>query len=141
MFVSLTRRAAVLVTSTALAIIFAGVALPSASAAGDWPASDVGVRRVTMALTVWSALPIPVQALSAVLLVCLGLLLGATWTIQAMQPNLRRRAEERRRLNEEWATVRTIRLRQTVCPRCGNPLSTRDRYTAPTLVQDPDEDE
>ncbi len=50
--------------------------------------------------------------LVAVLLVCLGLLLGATWTIQAMQYRLRRQAEERRRLNAEWAALRTARRRR-----------------------------
>jgi hypothetical protein len=46
------------------------------------------------------------QVLSGVLLVCLGLLLGMTWTIQALQARLRRQAEERRRLNEEWLAIR-----------------------------------
>ncbi|MDQ4032541.1 MAG: hypothetical protein M3332_09840 [Actinomycetota bacterium] len=45
--------------------------------------------------------------LGAVLLICLGLLLGTTWTPQALQPKLRRQAEERRRLNEEWVAVCT----------------------------------
>lgn len=34
----------------------------------------------------------------AILLVCVGLLLGASWTTQALQPKLRHQAEERRRL-------------------------------------------
>jgi hypothetical protein len=61
--------------------------------------------------------------LCAVLLVCLGLLLGATWTVQAMQPKLRRQAEERRKLNEEWSEVRAARRRRNVCPRCASQLS------------------
>ncbi len=54
--------------------------------------------------------------LVAVLLVCLGVLLGATWTIQILQSRLRRQAEERRRLNAErhrlnaeWAALRAAR--------------------------------
>lgn len=38
-----------------------------------------------------------------------GILLGSTFTIQATQPELRRQAEERRRLNEEWAALRSAR--------------------------------
>ncbi|HEX4099179.1 MAG: hypothetical protein WA731_21195 [Pseudonocardiaceae bacterium] len=81
------------------------------------------------------------NALSAILLVGLGLLLGATWTTQALRPNLRRQAEERRRLNEEWSAVRTARRQRGQCPRCASPLSERDWYFMPTLVEDPpDED-
>lgn len=61
--------------------------------------------------------------LGAVLMVCLGLLLGATWTTQALQPKLRQRAEERRRLNQEWAAVRAARRHLVICPRCGAPLN------------------
>ncbi|MDQ2884237.1 MAG: hypothetical protein M3Y48_24620 [Actinomycetota bacterium] len=81
------------------------------------------------------------QVLSGVLLVCLGLLLGATWTIQALRPKLERQAEERRRLNEEWLAVRTARRQRGTCPRCGSPLSERNWYIAPTVVDDqPDDD-
>ena len=65
------------------------------------------------------------QVLSGVLLVCLGLLLGTTWTIQALQARLRRQAQERRRLNEEWlaireewSVIRTTRHQLAKCPRC-----------------------
>ncbi len=82
------------------------------------------------------------QVLSGVLLVCVGLLLGATWTIQALQPKLRRQAEERRKLNEEWSTVRTARQQRGECPRCASPqLSEWDWYVAPTLVEDPPDDD
>lgn len=64
-----------------------------------------------------------VQVLSVVLLICLGMLLGASWTIQALQPKLCRQAEERRRLNEEWRAVRTARQQRRQCPSCGGPLS------------------
>jgi hypothetical protein len=66
-----------------------------------------------------------VQVLSAVLLVCLGTLLGATWTTQACQPKLRRQAEQRRRLNAEWVAVRAARRQQGECPRCGQLLTDR----------------
>ena len=112
---------------------------PQRSAHGPWPGSETSwrgppQRSVTHQLLSWNAL-------SAILLVCLGLLLGATWTTQALRPNLRRRAEERRRLNEEWSAVRTARRQRGQCPRCASPLSERDWYFMPTLVEDPpDED-
>ncbi|PZS20819.1 MAG: hypothetical protein DLM60_08210 [Pseudonocardiales bacterium] len=62
------------------------------------------------------------------LLVCFGLLLGATWTTRALQPTLRRQAEQRRRLNDEWSAVRTTRRQSVKCPRCASPLSERDLY-------------
>jgi uncharacterized paraquat-inducible protein A len=84
---------------------------------------------------------VTLQVLSWVLLVCLGLLLGTTWTIQALQPQLRRQAEERRRLNEEWSAVRTARRQRGECPRCGSLLSEQYWYIAPTVVESrPDDD-
>jgi 5-methylcytosine-specific restriction endonuclease McrA len=84
---------------------------------------------------------VTLQVLSGVLLVCLGLLLGTTWTIQALRPKLDRRAEERRRLNEEWVAVRTAHRQRGTCPRCGSPLPERNWYIAPTAVDDqPDDD-
>jgi hypothetical protein len=84
---------------------------------------------------------VTLQVLSGVLLVCLGLLLGTTWTIQALRPKLDRRAEERRRLNEEWVAVRTAHRQRGTCPRCGSPLVERNWYIAPTAVDDqPDDD-
>jgi uncharacterized paraquat-inducible protein A len=79
--------------------------------------------------------------LGAALLVLFGLLLGWTWTTQAMQPKLRQQAEERRRLNEEWQAVRTAREQQGTCPRCASPLSEQDWYYAPTLVEEPPDDD
>ncbi len=81
------------------------------------------------------------QVLVAVLLVCLGLLLGTTWTIQALQPKLRRQAEERRRLNEEWLAVRAAARQRGRCPRCAGSLTERDWYIAPVIVEDPPEDD
>ncbi len=79
------------------------------------------------------------QVLSAaLLLICLGMLLEATWTIQ---PKLRRQNEERRRLNEEWSAVRTARRQRNQCRRCASPLSEQDWYFAPKLAEDPPEDD
>jgi cell division protein FtsL len=64
--------------------------------------------------------------LGAVLLVCLGMLLGAAWTTQALQPKLRQQAQERRRLNEEWSAIHTARQQRSQCPRCAAPLSEQD---------------
>lgn len=112
---------------------------PPGSARGPGPGSETSWRgppqsSVTHQLFSWSAL-------SVVLLVCFGLLLGATWTTQALRPRLRRQAEERRRLNAEWSAVRTARRQRGQCPRCASPLSEQDWYFASTLVEDPpDED-
>jgi hypothetical protein len=66
---------------------------------------------------------VTLQLAGIVLLVCLslGVLLGMTWTVQALQPNLRRQAEERRRLNAQWQDVREAGKRggPVRCPRCG----------------------
>jgi len=77
-----------------------------------------------------------IEVLVGVLLVCLGLLLGASWTVQALQPKLRRQAKERRRLNEEWSAVRTARRQWEECPRCGSPLSDQDWCYGSTIVED-----
>lgn len=71
---------------------------------------------------------VTLQVLGAVMLLCLGLLLGTSWTIQAVQPKLRRQAEERRRLNEEWLAVRAARRRQDECPRCAVSLMEQPWY-------------
>jgi uncharacterized paraquat-inducible protein A len=84
---------------------------------------------------------VTIQVLSVVLLVCLGLLLGTSWTTQALQPKLREQAEERRRLNEEWSAVRTARRQRGECPRCGSLLSEEHWYIASTIVEErPDDD-
>lgn len=59
------------------------------------------------------------------LLLCLGLLLGSAWTTQACQPKFRRYAEDRRRLNEEWQSLRLARQRAGRCPQCEGPLAAR----------------
>lgn len=79
--------------------------------------------------------------LGAVLLLCLGLLLGSMWTTQALQPKLRRQAEERRRLNEEWSALRTARRQHGESSQGGIPLAERDWYISPSVVEDrPDDD-
>ena len=87
-------------------------------------------------------LTLPMVILGAIALLSLGLLLGTTWTIQAFRPNLRRQAEERRRLNQQWTAVRDARRRVVRCPRCASPLSEQDGwYVASALVEDqPDDD-
>lgn len=76
--------------------------------------------------------------LGAVLLVCLGLLVGSAWTTQALEPRLRRQAEERRKLNEEWLAVRTARQQHGECPYCGIP---RHWHIAPMVGENqPDDD-
>jgi hypothetical protein len=111
-----------------------GDALPRNPAAGPQARSERSrrsTRRCTMALI----------ALGAGLLVCIGLLLGTTWTFQILQHKLRRQAEERRKLNEEWLSVRTARQQRGKCPRCASPLSGRDWSVAPMDVEDPPEDD
>lgn len=79
------------------------------------------------------------QVWGAVLLVCLALLLGASWS-QVLQFKLRQ-GEERRRLDEEWLAVRTARLQRGECPRCRSPRSERDWYFPPKIGEEqPDDD-
>ncbi|MDQ3762411.1 MAG: hypothetical protein M3460_12220 [Actinomycetota bacterium] len=78
--------------------------------------------------------------LGGVLLVCLGLLLGAAWTIQALQPKFDQQAEERRRLNEEWAAVHAVHRQLEKCPHCAYPLTKRGWYLAQTPPEDPPDD-
>ncbi|MGH3779678.1 MAG: hypothetical protein ACRDRO_03345 [Pseudonocardiaceae bacterium] len=53
-----------------------------------------------------------------------------------LQPKLGRRAEQRRRLNEEWSARHAARRQRYECPRCGALLTERDWYLAPTIVED-----
>jgi hypothetical protein len=81
------------------------------------------------------------QLLGALLLICLGLLLGTTWTIQAVQPKLNRQAAQRQRLNEEWATIYSIRRAQARCPRCGFPQADVGLYSGQPPIEDWPDDE
>lgn len=112
---------------------------PRASALGPQPGRETSWRgippiRVTRQVLGW-------VLLAAALLVLLGLLLGWSWTNQALQPKLRQQAEERRRLNAEWLEIRSTRQQHAECPRCASPLSEQDWYYAPTLVEDPPDDD
>ena len=109
------------------------------SAPGPQPASRTSWRGVPQ-----GSVTLPVLGwlmLGALLLICLGLLLGASWTTQALQPTLRRQAEERRRLNQEWVALRDARQRLQRCPRCHWSLSERNWYSTGTLVDEPLDDE
>jgi hypothetical protein len=76
----------------------------------------------------------------SLLLVCLGLLLGATWNTQALQPKLRHQAEERRRLNAEWVAIRRTQRSLRECPHCASALSEPNGYYPPILLEPPDND-
>ncbi len=79
--------------------------------------------------------------LGGLLLIFLGVLIGASWTTQATQSQFRRQAKERRRLNDEWAAIRTVRRQQTECQRCASPLYERNWYFAPATGEErPDND-
>ena len=67
-------------------------------------------------------------ALSGTLLICLGLLLGASWTTQALQSKLSKQAQERRKLDEEWEALRNFRRQQSLCPHCGALLAEWRRH-------------
>lgn len=78
-----------------------------------------------------------IAVVTAVVLVCIGALLGAHWTARILQPRLDRRAaqqaEERRMLAKEWAALHPQRGE---CPRCANPLPEWDSHLAPPVVHD-----
>ena len=78
--------------------------------------------------------------LSAGLLICLGLLLGGSWTSQALQAEFRRRADQRRQLHEEWQAIRAAR-HHNQCPRCARPLSPQDTHIEPTSEESPYDDD
>jgi hypothetical protein len=76
---------------------------------------------------------------SAGLLICLGLLLGGSWTRQALQADYRHRAEQRRQLTEQWQALRTAR-HHNHCPHCTIPLSPHDSDHEP-IDETPYEDD
>jgi hypothetical protein len=60
----------------------------------------------------------------AIVLVCAGGLLGASWTTQVMGTVSRRHAAERRNLNDGWRELAAARQASgaTLCPRCDQSL-------------------
>jgi hypothetical protein len=79
--------------------------------------------------------------LSGVILLCLGLLLGSFVTVQALQPKLRRQAEERRRLNEEWAAIRTVHRQRSEFLPGVSPQTERYWYLAQSGVENRADDD
>ena len=77
---------------------------------------------------------------SAGLLICLGLLLGGSWTRQALHADYRHRAEQRRQITEEWQAIRTAR-HHNHCPRCTSPLSLHDPYHELTTIDEAPHDD
>jgi hypothetical protein len=77
---------------------------------------------------------------SAGLLICLGLLLGGSWTRQALRADYRLRAEQRRQLSEQWQALRAAHHHNR-CPRCTSPLSPYDPDHEPTIDHAPHDDD
>jgi hypothetical protein len=94
--------------------------LTQGAAGGPQPGSETSWRNTPQST-------VTLQVLNGALLLYLGLLLGTTLTTRASQLKLRRQAEERRRLNQEWLTIRTIHRQRGECPRCGSPLSEEEQ--------------
>jgi hypothetical protein len=78
-----------------------------------------------------------------VMLLCLGGLLGATWTTQVMGGVSRRHAAERRSLNESWQALETARRTRgepAHCARCHQKLSESSwLMVAPAMVDEEDD--
>ncbi len=53
--------------------------------------------------------------MGGLVLIGLGVLLGSTWTTQALEGRFRHQAAERRQLNEEWQAVRAFRAQHIRC--------------------------
>lgn len=79
-----------------------------------------------------------INLLSMLLAVCLGVLIGSTWTTQALDGRFRRRAAERRHLNDEWAALRAVREQYRFCPRCHEEL---EAAWQPSLVGAAEDDD
>jgi hypothetical protein len=78
----------------------------------------------------------------AVVLFCLGALLGGSWTTQALHGVSRRQAAERRKLNEGWRALEAARRSRgepVSCARCHQALSQAGwLMVIPALAQDDD---
>jgi hypothetical protein len=72
---------------------------------------------ITMS-TVW------IVGLGGLLMLCFGMLIGSTWTVQILNRQFRRLAIERRELNATRLALQDTTLR---CRRCGNLIANGDR--------------
>jgi len=68
----------------------------------------------------------------------LGVLIGSTWTMQVLDGRFRRGAMERQRLNNEWASLRTIREQYRHCPRCHEELAAPRQRSLVGAAEDDD---
>lgn len=80
---------------------------------------------------------VTITVATAILLIGVGALLGATGTGGILRRRLRLRAREhaeyRRLLNQKWAAVS---LRRSRCPHCTGPLADQDAHLATRVVPD-----
>jgi hypothetical protein len=80
---------------------------------------------------------VTIAVAAAILLICIGALLGAAWTRRVLQERFRQRdsqqAEERRMLATAWAAIDRQRGE---CPHCIDPLPEQDRQFASRFVPD-----
>ncbi|MGH3902422.1 MAG: hypothetical protein ACRDTA_30040 [Pseudonocardiaceae bacterium] len=76
------------------------------------------------------------DVLGGTVLLGLGMLLGTSWTTLTLKPKLRRQAEERRRLNEEWSALRTARRQRSESSQGASPQAERDWYIARPVAED-----
>jgi hypothetical protein len=71
---------------------------------------------------------------AAVVLICIGALLGATWSRRLLERRLHQeanqQAEERRMLAKEWAAIHE---RRGQCPHCSDPVPEPRRFTSRTV--------
>ncbi len=77
---------------------------------------------------------ITIMLVGALLVGCLGVLVGSTWTTQALEGHFRHHAAERRRLNDEWSALGAVRDQHRWCPRCDGALRRE-----PALVGGPED--
>jgi hypothetical protein len=70
----------------------------------------------------------------ATLLICIGALLGTTWTGRILKRRLdqeaNQQAQERRMLAKQWAAIHE---RRGQCPRCSDPLPEPRRFASRTV--------
>lgn len=82
---------------------------------------------------------------AAVVLICLGGLIGATWTTQVMGTVSRRHATERKNLNDGWRALQDAKQSDgdpVHCARCHQTLAMSGRpLVSATAYIDEDDDE